>query len=134
MSHRPPCTAWAEKLALRSEDLSPTELTELEAHIKICPACEAAQADYHFIDARLRALPPPTMQPLPRLPLLSLREAAGRNTPEQGSHPAPSSQPLNTRQPGLYKHPLTTVIKEVAIYILIAGLLLALLLVFGGRY
>jgi len=133
MNHRPPCTAWAEKLALRSEDLSPVELAELEAHIKTCPACEAAQADYHFIDARLRALPPPTMQPLPRLAPFTLR-ATGRKETGNGNRSALLSPPVNTKQPGVDKHPFIAALKETALYLLIAGLLLALLLAFGGRY
>ena len=67
MSNQPPCVAWAEKLALRHEDLSPGDRDALEAHVRTCPACEATQADYRLLDARLRALPPPSMQPLPRL-------------------------------------------------------------------
>src|SRR5260370_37340005 len=69
MRSQPPCTNWAEKLALRGEDLSPADRVALDAHIQTCPTCEAVQADYDFLDASLRALPPPTMKPLPRLSL-----------------------------------------------------------------
>jgi len=69
MRSQPPCTTWAEKLALRGEDLSPADRAALDAHIQNCPACEAVQADYDFLDARLRALPPPALKPLPRLSL-----------------------------------------------------------------
>src|ERR1700693_3308241 len=69
MSSQTPCTTWAEKLALRGEDLAPADHAALDAHIRTCPACEAVQADYDFLDARMRALPPPALKPLPRLPL-----------------------------------------------------------------
>ena len=69
MSSQTPCTTWAEKLALRGEDLVPADRAALDAHIQTCPACEAVQEDYNFLDSRLRALPPPALKPLPRLPL-----------------------------------------------------------------
>src|SRR5260370_32819568 len=67
MRSQPPCKTWAEKLALRQEELSPAERAALDAHLRTCPACAAAQADYHFLDSRLRALPLPALKPLPRL-------------------------------------------------------------------
>jgi WD40 repeat protein len=70
MSSHPPCTAWAEKLALRREDLSLSEREALDTHLAHCATCQQAQADYHFLDAVLRALPPPSVKPLPRLSLL----------------------------------------------------------------
>src|SRR2546426_12153365 len=69
MRSQPPCATWAEKLALRREDLSPVDRADLDAHIQTCPACEAVQEDYDFLDSRLRALPPPALKPLPRLSL-----------------------------------------------------------------
>ncbi len=63
----PACGEWAEKLALRQQDLSPTDWAALEAHLRICSACRTVQAEYRFLEARLRALPPPTMKPFPRL-------------------------------------------------------------------
>ena len=69
MGSQPPCITWAEKLALRREDLSPADSTALDAHIQTCPACQAVQTDYFFLDTRLRALPPPALKPLPRLSL-----------------------------------------------------------------
>src|SRR6266851_702969 len=69
MSSQTPCTTWAEKLALRGEDLAPADHAALDAHVQTCPACEAVQEDYNFLDSRLRALPPPALKPLPRLPL-----------------------------------------------------------------
>ncbi len=67
MNNELPCGEWADKLALRQQDLSPAEQTALDAHLRVCSACRTAQAEYHFLDARLRALPPPIMKPLPRL-------------------------------------------------------------------
>ena len=55
MRNQPPCVTWAEKLALRREDLSLADREAVDAHVQTCPACEAAQADYHFLDSRLRA-------------------------------------------------------------------------------
>ena len=70
MSSLPPCIAWAEKLALRREDLSQSEREALDAHVADCIACQQAQAHYHYLDAALRALPQPTVKPFPRLSLL----------------------------------------------------------------
>jgi WD40 repeat protein len=67
---RPPCPSWAEKLALRPEDLSPADREALQAHLQHCPVCAAARADYELIDARLRALPDPVLKPVPRLATL----------------------------------------------------------------
>src|SRR5690349_3895957 len=82
MRGQPPCKTWAEKLALRREDLSPADREALAAHIQTCPACAAAQADYSFLDSRLRALPLPALKPLPRLAFQNLlnnaEEDAGR--------------------------------------------------------
>ena len=69
MSNEPPCAQWADKLALRQQDLLPAEQTALHAHLRVCSACRAVQAEYHFLDARLRALPRPAIKPLPRLGL-----------------------------------------------------------------
>lgn len=67
MKTRPPCLEWREKLALRHEDLSPADQQALDAHVQTCNACATALADYHFFEARLDALPPPAIKPLPRL-------------------------------------------------------------------
>jgi anti-sigma factor RsiW len=62
MDHYFPCFAWSEKLALRDEDLSPADRAALATHVQQCVACAAVQADYHFLDAQLRALPSPLLQ------------------------------------------------------------------------
>jgi hypothetical protein len=62
MNHYFPCFAWSEKLALRDEDLSPADCAALATHVQHCVACAAVQADYHFLDAQLRALPSPMLQ------------------------------------------------------------------------
>src|SRR5690348_14469658 len=67
MGSQPPCETWAEKLALRQEDLSLADRTALAAHLQTCRACSAALEDYRFLDTRLRALPPPVLKPVPRL-------------------------------------------------------------------
>lgn len=66
-TRRPPCLDWREKLALRHEDLSPADQQALDAHVRTCDTCTKALADYHFFEARLDALPPPAIKPLPRL-------------------------------------------------------------------
>lgn len=66
-TRRPPCLEWRERLALRHEDLSPADQQALDAHVATCETCAAALADYHFFEARLDALPPPAIKPLPRL-------------------------------------------------------------------
>jgi hypothetical protein len=71
MQHPIPCLAWSEKLALRDEDLSPTDRADLTTHLLRCEACSAVQADYHFLDAQLRALPSPVIRLWLRLPLHS---------------------------------------------------------------
>jgi WD40 repeat protein len=67
MMTQPPCIAWAEKLALRREDLSPNDCIALDDHVATCLACRQALADYHFLSAALKTLPPPVVRPLPRL-------------------------------------------------------------------
>ena len=67
MKSRPPCLAWREKLALRHEDLSPADQQALDSHLQSCKVCTAALADYHYFEARLDALAPPAIKPLPRL-------------------------------------------------------------------
>jgi len=67
MKNRPPCLEWREKLALRHEDLSSADQLALDVHVQSCGTCSAALADYDFFEARLDALPPPTIKTLPRL-------------------------------------------------------------------
>src|SRR5215470_4918807 len=74
MRSQPPCKTWAEKLALRQEDLSLADRAALAAHLQTCPACTAAWEDYHFLDSRLRALAHPTLKPVPRLSFPNLGE------------------------------------------------------------
>jgi len=62
-----PCIDWAEKLALKPEDLAPTERAALNAHLTSCDACGAVSADYRLLIARMRARPVPAVRPLPHL-------------------------------------------------------------------
>ncbi|HEY7357555.1 MAG TPA: zf-HC2 domain-containing protein, partial [Ktedonobacterales bacterium] len=128
MSNRPPCVAWAEKLALRYEDLSPADQADLDAHIATCSACQAAQADYHFLDARLRALPPPAIKPFPRLSFPSpvKQEGSARHTPSSGRF-------SGARQHAAALRPFRAAAGKTLSSILIACLILTLLLLFGGR-
>lgn len=63
MRYGPPCIDWAEKLALRSDELSPSERAALNKHIMTCRACAAAAADYAVLKARIRSLTPPAVRP-----------------------------------------------------------------------
>lgn len=57
-----PCTDWAEKLALKSEDLTPSERVALTAHLRTCSACITVAADYQFLVAHMCARPRPTVR------------------------------------------------------------------------
>src|ERR1700747_3303289 len=93
MSNQPPCVAWAEKLGLRHADLSQADRDALEAHVRPCAVCETTQADYRLLDARLRALPPPSMQPLPRLfSALTAREERAEQRIDVEEKPLPNKQ------------------------------------------
>src|SRR5712692_6271271 len=133
MRNQPPCIAWAEKLALRQEDLSPADRANLDAHIKTCPACEAAQEDYYFLDTRLRALPPSTLKPLPRLSLHSLApetaETVARMAEEEAAASAPRSSSAARRN--TVSHRFVLSLRRALPVALVASLVLALLLVFG---
>jgi RNA polymerase sigma factor (sigma-70 family) len=65
MKRREPCIEWAELLALRPEDLSPTDRASLAAHLAVCLACAAVNNHYRRIQASLEALPAPAIEPLP---------------------------------------------------------------------
>ncbi|HEY7349494.1 MAG TPA: WD40 repeat domain-containing protein [Ktedonobacterales bacterium] len=130
MLHQPPCIDWAEKLTLRYEDLTPDDQVALDAHIKSCSVCQAAQADYHFLDARLRALPPPGIKPFPRLSFpASLKQEAN----EAGSRVLPARQSSSARQHALHTGPFIAFIKRAGTGALIASLVLTLLILFSGR-
>ena len=138
MSNQPPCVTWAEKLALRHEDLSPGDRDALEAHVRGCPACEATQADYRLLDARLRALPPPSMQPLPRLfPALTAREErAGQHMgSEEGPTPRTSLRGDSyILRPDGRRHSPSRAINKLLTVALVATLVLAIFALFGSRY
>src|SRR6266566_2762588 len=132
-SNPPPCVAWAEKLALRQEDLSPADQATLAAHVQTCPACQAAQADYHFLDARLRALPPPALKPLPRLsPAFAWRNDAANNEVDAGRRLEPARRPTYST-PAARTGPFPSLLMKAFSGVLVACLVLALLLLFGTR-
>ena len=78
MNHYSPCLIWSEKLALRNEDLSPADRAALNTHVQQCAVCAAIQADYQFLDAQLRALPPSVIKSLLRLPRHYLNKKCSR--------------------------------------------------------
>jgi len=134
MRNQPPCVTWAEKLALRREDLAPADREAVDAHVQTCTACEAAQADYHFLDSRLRALPPPALKPLPRLSLQNLRQDEGERdttkTMKAGGATSASrlSSPVKRRTArGRFVFSVRSALPAA----LVACLILAALLLFG---
>src|SRR5216683_2848106 len=132
-SNPPPCVAWAEKLALRQEDLSPADQATLDAHVQTCPACQAAQTDYHFLDARLRALPPSALKPLPRLsPSFSSRDAGERREVDAGRRLGSARRAAYTT-PAVRTGPFPSLLMKAFSGVLVACLVLALLLLFGTR-
>ena len=135
MSNPPPCVAWAEKLALRQEDLSPADRAALDAHVKTCPSCRAAQADYHFLDARIQALPTSAMKPLPRLSTaFPLRDKGEGNRVDVGGRMESARRSNSTRQQAVRRGPFSSFLKEVLPGAMVACLVLALVLFFGTRY
>lgn len=100
MKNRPPCLDWREKLALRHEDLSPAEQQALDMHVSTCDACSTALADYDFFEARLDALPPPAIKPLPRLSPHFFERTAREHAdhPEEAESVTPVPTPV-TRRP-----------------------------------
>ena len=147
MRSHPPCVAWAEKLALRSEDLSQADRDALASHVSTCEACAATQEDYHYLDARLRALPPPSMQPLPRL----LNARADRmDRFEQATSiedgPQPNRQSSKNSQEQVVRHDrinsrwiarrniIVRPIKKIAPAFFVALLVFALFMLFASHY
>ena len=134
MRSQPPCVAWAEKLVLRREDLSPADRAALDAHVQTCPACEAAQDDYHFLDSRLRALPLPTLKPFPRLSLQSWEQekeetAVTRMIKAEAATGDPRLSISDTRKTAHRRFAFS--LRRALPVALVASLILAMLLVFG---
>src|SRR5438874_8450856 len=80
MKYHPPCSRWAEKLALRPEDLSPADYAALEAHLAVCSACAAARKDYDLLIAQLGTVSLPAME---ILPFRKVRRASSKEMQEQ---------------------------------------------------
>jgi WD40 repeat protein len=126
MKTRPPCLDWREKLALRYEDLSLADQQALDAHIQTCNACATALADYHFFEARLDALPPPAIKPLPRLSphfFAHTSEESSATDPRTASN-APASVRLprrRQRRPGRTTRVLRHLLSIAAVLVLLLG-------------
>src|SRR5260370_4794884 len=124
---------WGEKLAVREEALSAADQATLDAHVQTCPACQAAQTDYHFLDARLRALPPSALKPLPRLSPASVgRNARASNEVNVGRRPGSARRAAYTT-PAARTGPLRSLLMKAFSGVLVACVVLALLLLFGTR-
>ena len=80
MNEQKPCTAWADKLALKAEDLTPAERVALQAHLATCTECAAVSSDYHFLITHLRNRPKPFMRALPSLSQQDLSQLADHTT------------------------------------------------------
>ncbi|MEO6888906.1 MAG: WD40 repeat domain-containing protein, partial [Ktedonobacteraceae bacterium] len=144
MSKQPPCPEWADTLALRPDDLSPAARAALTTHLQACPACAEALADYHFLDALLYRLPEPAMKPLPRIsPLLALDDEIVLEEPEEdhlerdmrSMKPAQSPLPDRRRRArqARFAHMASTFTSALS-GTLVAGLILAMIFLFGTRY
>ena len=57
------CHDWLEQLSKPVGDLSPSERSELEAHLISCPTCSVIQMDYKMIGDLIRSLPAPAFPP-----------------------------------------------------------------------
>lgn len=67
MSIQQPCKRWQHLLAVRHpDDLTSAERAALEQHLATCTACTITRADYDKLTQRIRALPAPSLQPLPQ--------------------------------------------------------------------
>ena len=97
MKTRPPCLEWRERLALRHEDLSPADQQALDAHVQTCQACATALTDYHFFEARLDALPPPAIKPLPRLSPHFFEQSGKPGPKQRDPEDSPTPAPTRTR-------------------------------------
>lgn len=81
MNNLLPCVDWAEQLAQKPEDLSPTKRQALQAHLATCPACAQTSNDYHMLITRLRALPRPACPQQPQFVLEAFTaQASHKNT------------------------------------------------------
>ena len=57
----PACAQWAERLALRPEDLSPADREALEAHVASCLACQAVREAYSVMAGHIQGLSSPVL-------------------------------------------------------------------------
>ncbi|WP_069804678.1 eIF2A-related protein [Thermogemmatispora onikobensis] len=126
---RPPCPSWAEKLALRLEDLPPADREALQAHLQRCPVCAAARADYELIDARLQALPDPVLKPVPRLAALMSKFA---NEEEEHSSQALGGQTRSGSSPSPYHRPGPVRRSRQRVWAAVAALIAACLMLVLG--
>jgi hypothetical protein len=125
-NRRPPCLNWQERLFLRYEDLSPADQQALDAHVRTCDACSVALADYHFFEARLNALPSPTIKPLPRLsPHIFERVTREHLGPEEHIESMAPTPTLMLRQSSHKPNKAATVVWRVLSVAAVIGLLLS---------
>jgi len=66
MNNGQPCQEWAEKLILRSEDLSSSDRLSRDIHVQTCPACQSVLKDYQSLK-KLLGTSPLAILPIPRL-------------------------------------------------------------------
>ncbi|HLZ56682.1 MAG TPA: hypothetical protein VKR06_07015 [Ktedonosporobacter sp.] len=125
-----PCHAWAEKLALRREDLSAADQAALDVHLTTCPACRKVLDDYTFLDTALKALSSPAVKPLPRL-ILEMDDLGGGEVaasfaedaePEQWQRVARHSRSRPVRRRMLRMMPMVAVASILLCIVLVSSL------------
>jgi RNA polymerase sigma-70 factor, ECF subfamily len=117
--------------------ISPADCESLDRHVKSCSACAAAQADYSYLDARLRALPPPAVRPLPRLSFQIQQLEQKQSPAEDGANtrrrPTHSHVHIRrkTSQPA---HSFRRVINASLSWLVAASIIFAALVLFHSSY
>lgn len=54
---------WIEKLTIPTEELTPSEREELEAHVQVCPTCFHIRLENEMVDRIIQSLPGPDFPP-----------------------------------------------------------------------
>jgi len=120
MSIQQPCKHWQRTLAARHpDDLTPTERAALEQHLTTCTACTATRADYAMLTQHIRALPVPSLQPLPQFAMSQQEAKALSEHPELDPLPFPS-RVLVTPRHSRFAH-ATSVLAAVLLLVVLVG-------------
>ena len=124
MSIQQPCKRWQHLLAARHpDDLTPSERAALEKHLATCDACTTTRADYDMLTQGIRALPAPSLQPLPAFAMPQQEAKAVSEHHELDPLPFPeclSSTPRRSR----FAHATSVLAAALLLVVLIGGSLL----------